>query len=108
MIDQIQAWLNDLMSGWQWWYAFGFLGQLFFFARFGVQWLASEKKKQSVIPISFWYFSLLGSSLLLIYAIGKIDVVFVLGQSTNGIIYIRNLMFIHKKKNSELRGLTIR
>jgi lipid-A-disaccharide synthase-like uncharacterized protein len=69
----------------------GFLGQAFFFSRFLVQWLASEKAKRSVIPMAFWYLSLAGGSILLIYAIHVGDPVFILGQSTGAFIYLRNV-----------------
>jgi lipid-A-disaccharide synthase-like uncharacterized protein len=76
--------------------AVGFGGQALFASRFIIQWLCSEKKKQSVIPISFWYCSIFGSMLCLAYAIYKKDPVFILGQSTGFIIYIRNLVLIFK------------
>ena len=82
------------------WLAVGLLGQFFFTMRFLVQWLYSEKKKQSLIPISFWVFSLLGSSMLLTYAIYRRDPVFILGQSFGFLIYIRNLHLIHKHKRA--------
>jgi len=76
----------------------GFTGQFFFFMRFFVQWIYSEKQRKSVIPVAFWYFSLLGSICLLTYAILRKDIVFIVGQSTGFIIYIRNLYFIKKEK----------
>ena len=69
----------------------GFIGQFFFSMRFVVQWIASEKHKKSVVPLSFWIFSVLGSSLLLIYAIYRKDPVFILGQAPNLLIYFRNI-----------------
>jgi len=78
----------------------GFTGQAMFFMRFFVQWLYSEKHKRSLIPIAFWYFSLGGSSLLLIYAIIKRDPVFIVGQSTGFIIYIRNLILIKREQQN--------
>jgi lipid-A-disaccharide synthase-like uncharacterized protein len=66
--------------------------------RFLVQWAASEKAKKSVVPTSFWWFSIAGSSLLLIYAIYRKDPVFILGQAPNLFIYSRNLYFIEKEK----------
>ena len=84
----------------EWWLlAIGFLGQGFFFMRFFWQWIVSEKEKKSVIPIAFWYFSLLGSLFLLIYAVLRRDIVFMVGQSTGFIIYTRNLDLIHKEKS---------
>lgn len=78
--------------------ALGFLGQLMFSGRFLVQWIASERRKKSIVPVSFWFLSLSGSFLLLIYAIYKKDIVFTLGQLFGFIVYIRNLLIISKTK----------
>jgi lipid-A-disaccharide synthase-like uncharacterized protein len=86
------------------WLYLGLTGQFFFSARFLVQWLATEKQKKSVIPVSFWYFSILGSSLLLAYSIYKQDPVFIIGQSFGFIVYFRNLQIIFKKENKELEA----
>lgn len=77
----------------------GFVGQFFFSMRFVVQWIASEKHKKSVVPLSFWIFSVLGSSLLLIYAIYRKDPVFILGQAPNLLIYFRNIWFIKRNNH---------
>ncbi len=77
----------------------GFIGQGFFFVRFFVQWIASERRGISVVPLSFWYFSIGGGSLLLIYSIQKKDPVFILGQAGGLIIYLRNLYLIHKERS---------
>lgn len=79
------------------WLIIGFVAQAMFGSRFLIQWIASEKKKKSVIPVQFWYLSLFGGSLLLAYAIHRKDPVFILGQSTGVIIYARNLWFIHRR-----------
>ena len=76
------------------WIVFGFAGQTVFFMRFFVQWIESERQKKSVIPISFWYFSLLGTAILAVYAFHKQDPVFIVGQTMGFFIYIRNLMLI--------------
>jgi lipid-A-disaccharide synthase-like uncharacterized protein len=76
------------------WLVVGFLGQGLFSARFIVQWLVSERKKQSVIPAMFWYFSILGGATLLFYSIHKQDPVFMFGQGVGLLIYFRNLHFI--------------
>ncbi len=80
------------------WLAVGFIGQLAFTGRFVLQWLYSEYKKRSVIPVSFWYLSIIGSLLLLAYAIYRADPVFILGQSFGIIIYLRNLQLIARQK----------
>jgi len=75
------------------WYALGFVGQAFFFSRFLVQWLASERAGHSVFPVAFWYLSLIGGVTLLAYAVHLRDPVFILGQATGAFIYLRNLHF---------------
>jgi lipid-A-disaccharide synthase-like uncharacterized protein len=80
------------------WLAIGFLGQGLFFMRFFVQWLASERKGKSHIPISFWYFSLGGSMILLTYAIYRLDPVFICGQLFGILVYVRNLQLIDRVK----------
>jgi lipid-A-disaccharide synthase-like uncharacterized protein len=79
-----------------WWLLFGIIFQLAFTARFLVQWIASERSGQSVIPISFWYLSLIGSTGVLIYGVGRGDPVIILGQAFGTIVYIRNLMLIYR------------
>jgi lipid-A-disaccharide synthase-like uncharacterized protein len=85
------------------WVVFGLVGQACFSLRFAVQWIASEKKGESVVPNTFWYFSILGSLILLFYAIYRKDPVFILGQSFGSIVYLRNIMLIHKKKQNALQ-----
>ena len=80
------------------WLIIGFLGQFFFSMRFIIQWIKSEKEKRSVIPIAFWYFSLLGGTTLLAYAIYRQDPVFIMGQSLGVFIYSRNLYLIYREK----------
>jgi len=80
------------------WLLFGLLGQLLFSARFVVQWVTSERRKASVIPVSFWFFSLGGSLALLAYSIHRLDPVFILGQSLGMLIYTRNLMLIRRQR----------
>ncbi len=83
------------------WLAIGFLGQLFFSARFLLQWIYSEIKKRSIIPKGFWYFSIAGGSILFAYALHREDPVFIVGQGAGLLIYARNLYFIHSSKNNE-------
>lgn len=80
------------------WVLFGFVGQAMFTMRFIVQWIASEKRKESVIPVAFWYFSLAGGLILLTYAVRQMDPVFIVAYLLNPIIYLRNLYFIYKKR----------
>ena len=79
----------------------GFSGQALFASRFIVQWIYSEKKGESHIPIIFWYLSIFGGIGLLIYAIFRKDPVIISGQSFGIFIYLRNLILIYKKKNEK-------
>ena len=83
-----------------WWVVLGLIGQLIFAGRFVIQWIASERKGKSVIPVPFWYLSLGGSAILLIYSIHIADPVFILANTFNSFIYIRNLMLIGKEKRA--------
>ena len=76
----------------------GMLGQALFFSRFLVQWIASEKRGRSVVPLSFWYLSIGGGGLLLVYALWRKDPVIVLGQAVGLFVYVRNLMLIHRRR----------
>tara|TARA_B100000073_G_scaffold297171_1_gene262142 strand:- start:179 stop:463 length:285 start_codon:yes stop_codon:yes gene_type:complete len=76
----------------------GFLGQGIFASRFIVQWIYSERKGESSIPVIFWYLSIFGGIGLLTYAIFRKDPVIILGQSFGIFIYLRNLILIYKKK----------
>ena len=89
---------NDLTSNEIIFLIIGFLGQGVFASRFIVQWIYSEKKGESSIPIVFWYLSILGGLGLLTYAIFRQDPVIIIGQSFGILIYIRNLFLIYKKK----------
>ena len=77
------------------WLVIGFVGQALFFSRFLVQWIASERQGQSVVPRSFWFLSIAGSLLLFSYALFRRDAVFIVGQSVGIFVYSRNLWFIY-------------
>ena len=80
------------------WLLLGILGQLLFMMRFIVQWFHSERHQKSIIPISFWYFSLVGSLIVLAYGIHKTEPVIIFGQIPGALIYSRNLILIKKDK----------
>ncbi len=81
------------------WVALELLGQVLFTGRMLVQWLVSERRKRSVVPVSFWWMSLIGASMLVTYFIWRRDIVGVLGQSTGWVIYVRNLWLIYRHKD---------
>ncbi|MCE3256745.1 MAG: lipid biosynthesis [Nitrobacter vulgaris] len=76
------------------WVVLGFVAQGFFTMRFVVQWIASERARKSVIPVAFWFFSIGGGILLLVYALYRRDPVFIAGQALGLIVYFRNVYFI--------------
>jgi lipid-A-disaccharide synthase-like uncharacterized protein len=80
------------------WIAVGFLGQGLFFGRWVIQWIASERTAKSQMPIAFWYLSLVGGLITLAYAIYRRDPVFIAGQGVGALVYIRNLMLIHRQR----------
>jgi lipid-A-disaccharide synthase-like uncharacterized protein len=86
------------------WLGIGFFGQSLFFSRWVLQWFVSEKKAESQIPVSFWYMSLAGSVIVLAYAIHKVDLVFIAGQSVGTLVYVRNLVLIHRSKERVKSG----
>ncbi len=81
-----------------WWLLVGFGGQGLFMLRLVIQWLQSERQHRSVIPVSFWYFSLAGAIVLLVYAVHRHDPVFIAGQLLGVAIYLRNLMLIREER----------
>ena len=84
------------------WIVLGFVGQFFFSMRFVVQWIASERARASVVPVSFWFFSIGGGVVLLVYALYRKDPVFIAGQGLGLFVYLRNLYFIvlHGRQSS--------
>ncbi len=88
-----------MATDYRFWLVVGFCGQIFFSLRFLVQWIASEREGRSVVPVSFWFFSVAGSLMLLAYAVHRRDPVFILGQSTGCLIYLRNLHLIYRGKS---------
>ncbi|MEQ1846002.1 MAG: lipid-A-disaccharide synthase N-terminal domain-containing protein [Nitrospira sp.] len=78
------------------WLGIGFLGQGLFFGRWLVQWIASERTAESRVPVSFWYMSLIGGLITLAYAIYRKDPVFISGQALGAVVYVRNLVLIHR------------
>ncbi|MCE9593041.1 MAG: lipid-A-disaccharide synthase N-terminal domain-containing protein [Planctomycetes bacterium] len=82
------------------WVTLGFAGQALFTGRMLLQWWASEKLKRSVVPESFWWASLVGGLMLLVYFVWRKDVVGVVGQSTGAFVYARNLVLIHRSRTA--------
>jgi lipid-A-disaccharide synthase-like uncharacterized protein len=101
VVEHLLAWFHQVfIAQFNGWVLLGFVAQLFFTMRFLVQWLASERAKRSVVPVAFWFFSLGGGGLLLIYAIQRRDPVFIAGQALGLVIYIRNLWLIANERKA--------
>ncbi len=86
------------------WLALGFTGQALFTLRFVAQWIVSERERRSVMPVIFWYFSLAGGAILLVYAVHRLDPVFIAGQAAGLIVYSRNLYFIRRERRHTARA----
>ena len=99
LLAQLAGWLHDVfVKQLDFWVILGFVAQLMFTMRFVVQWLASEKAGRSVVPMTFWWFSIGGGALLLMYALYRRDPVFILGQGFGLFVYLRNLQFVLRSK----------
>lgn len=88
------------MSGEFWWLGLGLAGQAVFSLRFLVQWFASERQRRSVMPVQFWYLSMAGGAALLVYAIHREDPVFVVGQFTGLLVYVRNVQLVARERQN--------
>lgn len=78
------------------WEIVGWVGQVFFGGRFLIQWIATERRKQSVVPPVFWYLSMVGTLFLLAYSIHAVKWPLIAGFSLNMIVYVRNMYFIRR------------
>src|SRR5207247_10519751 len=87
---------------WTIWKVVGWLGNVVFFSRFFVQWYATERRRRVVVPTSFWWLSLIGSLLLLIYSLRQRDSVFIFAYLFTWIPYIRNLMIQRRHADAHL------
>lgn len=88
------------------WVGLGFLGQVLFTGRMLLQWLVSEREKRSVVPVGFWWMSLAGASMILVYFLWRRDVVGVLGQCAGWVIYVRNLWLIYRERRQPVADVS--
>jgi lipid-A-disaccharide synthase-like uncharacterized protein len=95
----VGGYLHDVfVTNLDWWVVLGFAAQGLFTMRFVVQWLASERAGRSVIPLAFWWFSIGGGLVLLVYALYRKDPVFIAGQAFGVFVYLRNLYFVLRER----------
>ena len=99
--NAVGSYLHDVFIGnLDWGILIGYVAQALFAMRFFVQWVASERAGRSVIPTSFWVFSIGGGFMLLGYAIYRKDPVFIVGQAFGVFFYLRNLYFVMRDRKS--------
>jgi lipid-A-disaccharide synthase-like uncharacterized protein len=99
LANAVGGYLHDVfINSLDWWVILGFAAQGLFTMRFLVQWIASERAGRSVIPLAFWWFSIVGGVLLLGYALYRKDAVFILGQAFGVFVYLRNLHFVMRER----------
>lgn len=98
--DALHGYLLDVLHNMDWWVVLGFTAQALFAARFFVQWVASERAGRSIIPVAFWYFSIGGGLLLLVYALYRKDPVFIAGQALSMLVYLRNLHLVLREQRA--------
>lgn len=91
------------MTGEHVWITIGMVGNLLFFSRWVVQWVASERTGRSVIPLAFWFFSIGGSMVLLAYAVYRRDPVFIVSQLPNSLIYFRNIHLVRRARRQDAK-----
>jgi len=92
--------LMAYLRSWDGWTWFGFFAQACFFGRFFVQWIATERARRVVIPAAFWWYSLIGGVLILVYSIVRKDPVFTAGSALALVIYLRNMVFHYRGQRS--------
>ena len=85
------------------WLLFGLFAHFIFFSRFVLQWLYSEKYKKSMVPLSFWYLSIIGSIMILIYALHIKDPVFIIAHSFAIFIFLRNITFYKNNGQNNIK-----
>jgi len=106
---KLSQWWSEVSSMEIAWILFGFMAQFMYFMRFVLQWIASARMRQSIVPETFWYFSFAGGLMLFIYAFHRSDPVIMLGQFFGLFIYARNVYLIrmHKRLQNRIAGLSM-
>ena len=101
--QDLSAYLYDVfVARFDLWLAFGIVAQLLFGARFIVQWIASERAGRSIMPLAFWFFSMAGGLMTLVYGLVRREPIIILGQTLSTVIYVRNRMLIFREKRAHL------
>ncbi len=105
VVSDFRAYFYDVfVAKADFWLIFGVLAQLLFTARFVVQWIVSERMGKSVVPLAFWFLSMGGGMMLLVYGLVRREPIIILGQGLAVFIYMRNLMLIFRPKKKTALG----
>jgi lipid-A-disaccharide synthase-like uncharacterized protein len=105
VVSDIRAYLYDVfVARLDFWLVFGIAAQLLFTARFVVQWIVSERLGKSVVPIAFWFLSMGGGVMLLIYGLVRREPIIIMGQALAVVIYMRNLVLIFRQRSGDRSG----
>jgi lipid-A-disaccharide synthase-like uncharacterized protein len=103
--EELVDYLYDVfVARFDFWLAFGIVAQLLFTGRFLVQWLASERAGRSVVPMAFWFLSIAGGTMTLVYGLVKREPVIIMGQAFAVFIYLRNVVLILRANGSDKAG----
>ena len=113
MLDFFQHLFSGISSWWSnqstsdiLWHLFGLLAQAMFFSRWLVQWIMSERAQKSVVPVMFWFLSLLGGIMMLIYVTYLGSPALMIGQAVGLTVYFRNIMLISKENRQREEGMS--
>jgi lipid-A-disaccharide synthase-like uncharacterized protein len=105
--QDLSEYLYDVfVAKFDWWVLFGLVAQVIFAMRFVVQWIASEREGRSVMPVAFWFISLGGGLLTLVYGLVRREPIIIIGQVLAVFIYVRNLMLIYRPRRRDGSGMT--
>lgn len=91
------TYIHELVARFDHWTIIGLAGQGMFFLRFAVQWLSSERAGRSVIPMAFWYLSIAGALIVLVYGLRQREIILIAGQGAALAIYLRNIVLIRRR-----------
>lgn len=97
--EDLQGYVYDVfVTRFDLWLVFGLAAQLVFGSRFVLQWIASERAGKSVIPLSFWFLSIAGGLMTLVYGFVRREPVIIFGQGLSTLIYLRNVVLILRER----------
>jgi len=103
----IVNWWDAAVADKGWLVVFGLSAQIMFMTRFLVQWIASERAGRSIMPEAFWYFSLAGGAMLVVYGLLRPDLVIIVGQLPALVVYSRNIILIRREaRQARARGIS--